>query len=465
MSSSVESEKPPRRALPVADLSTVDAALPQGDEALRQAMKGVRAADVGRDLSRRSVPEGSRLLRASDDRSAALILRSANPTVAANVLSTCELGQSVRMLGFLPVNTQVAILDRLDEGLRERVTADLDAADRRDIQKLLALAPSAVGRFATPKIWRCDRAALVRDALEALRAGSEEIEVAQNLYVTNAEQLVGVVPLRVVAVSDPATPIEGIMTTDVLALTEETEVGDAAEIIQTHNFLSLPIVDKAQRLVGAVRVDDLLDAALSQLGTGFLNQGAVAGKIASQVPYFQLPMWRAVRSRITWLVLLFVAETATGTVLRHFEDELAKVVALSFFIPLLIGTGGNAGSQTVSTVIRALALGEVRIRDALRVVMKELSTGLLLGLLLGAIAFGRALLWGVHVDLATCVGITVLVVCTWANTVGALIPLGAEAVGIDPTVVSAPLITTLVDASGLFIYLSVAKLLIAQLHG
>ena len=360
MSSSVESEKPPRRALPVADLSTVDAALPQGDEALRQAMKGVRAADVGRDLSRRSVPEGSRLLRASDDRSAALILRSANPTVAANVLSTCELGQSVRMLGFLPVNTQVAILDRLDEGLRERVTADLDAADRRDIQKLLALAPSAVGRFATPKIWRCDRAALVRDALEALRAGSEEIEVAQNLYVTNAEQLVGVVPLRVVAVSDPATPIEGIMTTDVLALTEETEVGDAAEIIQTHDFLSLPIVDKAQRLVGAVRVDDLLDAALSQLGTGFLNQGGVAGKIASQVPYFQAPMWRAVRSRITWLVLLFVAETATGTVLRHFEDELAKVVALSFFIPLLIGTGGNAGSQTVSTVIRALALGEVR---------------------------------------------------------------------------------------------------------
>jgi magnesium transporter len=365
----------------------------------------------------------------------------------------------------LPIEKQVAILDALDESFREPLKAELDATDRRDIQKLLSYPPSAIGRYATPKIWRCDRKAKVKDALNELRSRADDVEVAQNLYVTAGETLVGVLPLRVVSVADPDELVDKIMTRDVLAVPEETEVADAAEIIQTHNFLSLPVIDKANKLVGAVRVDDLLDAALTRAGTGFLNQGAVAGKIAAQVPYFQLPMFRAVRSRLTWLVLLFVAETATGTVLRHFEDELAKVVALSFFIPLLIGTGGNAGSQTVSTVIRALALGEVRTRDAIRVVVKELSTGLLLGLLLGGIAFGRALLWGVHPDLASCVGLTVLIVCTWANTVGALIPIGAEAVGIDPTVISAPLITTLVDASGLFIYLSVAKILIAQLHG
>ena len=169
------------------------------------------------------------------------------------------------------------------------------------------------------------------------------------------------------------------MTRDPIAVHEETERGDAAEIIQTHDFLSLPVIDKAGRLVGAVRVDDLLDAALSKVGAGFLNQGGVAGKIAARLPYFQTSMVKVVRSRITWLVLLFVAETATGTVLRHFEDELAKVVALSFFIPLLIGTGGNAGSQTVSTIIRALALGEVRLRDALRVLAKEAATGVVLG--------------------------------------------------------------------------------------
>jgi len=140
-------------------------------------------------------------------------------------------------------------------------------------------------------------------------------------------------------------------------------------------------------------------------------------------------------------------------------------VALSFFVPLLIGTGGNAGSQTVSTIIRALALGEVRLRDAFRVLFREASSGVALGILLGSIAFGRALLWGVGVDLAACVATTILVVCTWANTVGALFPLAAHRVGIDPTVISGPLITTLVDASGLFIYLTIAKVTIAQLHG
>jgi magnesium transporter len=183
------------------------------------------------------------------------------------------------------------------------------------------------------------------------------------------------------------------------------------------------------------------------------------------LPYFQISILQVVRSRITWLVLLFVAETATGYVLRHFEDELAKVVALSFFVPLLIGTGGNAGSQTVSTVIRALALGEVQMRDVLRVVLKEVAAGIILGVLLGGIAFGRAMMWGVGYDLAACVAITIVIVCTWANTVGSLIPIGAQRLGIDPTVISGPLITTLVDASGLFIYLSVAAAMIKELHG
>ena len=287
-------------------------------------------------------------------------------------------------------------------------------------------------------MWRCERAKTVGGALARLRAEQDVIEVAPNCYVVDDGRLVGVVPLRQLAVSDPETPLEEIMTRDPIAVGEETERGDAAEIIQTHNFLSLPVIDKEGRLVGAVRVDDLLDAALSEVGAGLLNQGGVAGKIAAGLPYFQTSMLKVVRSRITWLVLLFVAETATGTVLRHFEDELAKVVALSFFIPLLIGTGGNAGSQTVSTIIRALALGEVRLRDALRVLVKEASSGVILGVLLGGIAFGRALMWGVGYDLAACVAITVLVVCTWANTVGALIPLAAQRVGIDPTVVSGP---------------------------
>jgi magnesium transporter len=454
-----------KSAVPLADMSALDEALEKGVEALKKACQRLRPADLGRELSRRSGPEAKQVLDALDDRRASAMVQAAHPAVAGKLVAEMDPARAARVLKFLPIDHQAAILGAMGAEDRAQIEAALDEGDRKEIDRLLAHPASAVGRLMTPKIWRCERSLTVKDALDKLRAEAEEIEVAVNCYVTDGPKVVGVLPLRELAIMDPSSPLEDVMTRDVITVRDDAELSDAAEIIQTHDFLSLPVIDASGKLVGAVRVDDLLDATLSKAGTGLLNQGGIAGKIAAQLPYFQIPLFKVVRSRITWLVLLFVAETATGTVLRHFEDELAKVVALSFFIPLLIGTGGNAGSQTVSTVIRALALGEVRMRDALRVLGKEVTAGIVLGVLLGGIAFGRAMLWGVGYDLAACVAVTVLIVCTWANTVGSLIPLGAQRAGIDPTVISGPLITTLVDASGLFIYLTVAKLMIAQLHG
>ncbi len=463
--SGASTEEVVKSAIPIADLSAIDAALRGDGAALRAAVLEVRPADLGRDLSRRDPDVCRRLVDACDDRRASAMLRRAHPAVAANVLSEYDSARAGKLLGFMPTDQRVAILGAMDGKARAAIEGALDADDKAEAARILAFGESAVARLMTPKIWRCDQKLSAGEALARLRESKDQIKVAQNCYVVDGDHLVGVVPLREVAVAPPETKLAAMMTRDPIAVSEETERGDAAEIIQIHDFLSLPVITKEGRLVGAVRVDDLLDAALTKVGTGFLNQGGVAGSVAAQLPYFQTSMLKVVRSRITWLVLLFVAETATGTVLRGFEDELQKVVALSFFIPLLIGTGGNAGSQTVSTIIRALALGEVRLGDVFRVLGKEIATGVLLGVLLGGIAFARALAWGAHYDLAACVGLTVLVVCAWANTVGSVIPLAAQRVGIDPTVVSAPLITTLVDASGLFIYLSIAKLLIASLRG
>ena len=462
------SEEVVRSAVPIADLSVVEQALRGDVQTLKAALKKVRPADIGRDLSRRAISVGCRILEASDDRNAAATLRAAHPSVAARLLAKTDVARAARTLSFMPTDHQVAILGALDADDRSRVEGALSEGDRATLSRMLAFPESAVGRLMTPKVWRCERTQTIEGALKVLADAADDIEVAQNLYVTDAGKLVGVVALRELVVASAngkgAEPIEPLMRRDVIAVAEDTDRKDAAEIIQTHDFLSLPVIDKSGALVGAVRVDDLLDAALSRSGAGLLNQGGVAGKIAAQVPYFQTSMVRVVRSRLTWLILLFVAETATGTVLRHFEDELAKAVALAFFIPLLIGTGGNAGSQTVSTIIRALALGEVRPNDIGRVILREATAGVCLGVLLGTIAFFRALLWGVHSDLALCVATTVLVVCTWANTVGAAIPIAAQKAKIDPTVISGPLITTLVDASGLFLYLTIAKLMIAELR-
>ena len=176
--------------------------------------------------------------------------------------------------------------------------------------------------------------------------------------------------------------------------------------------------------------------------------------------YLSTSTWVVSRKRIGWLMLLFVTESLTGTVLRYFENELATVVALSFFIPLLIGTGGNAGSQTTSTIIRALAVGDIDLSDAIKSLWHEFRVGLMLGLAMSVIAYFRALTWGSTPQLAITVAVSIMVIVIWANVLGAVLPLLAGKLKIDPTVVSGPVMSTLVDATGLFIYFTVAKLVI-----
>jgi magnesium transporter len=209
-------------------------------------------------------------------------------------------------------------------------------------------------------------------------------------------------------------------------------------------------------VVGFVTVDDVIDVIREEETKDILQMAGVESG-ALEKPYFENPVQRVVRKRVVWLLLLFVGGTMTSAVLRYFEGALAEVVALSFFIPLLIGTGGNAGAQTVMTVIRSLTLGELGFKDAARVLVREAGTGLALGLLIGAAAFVQARVAGAPTSLAVTVAITMVVICIWSTTVGSMVPLLASRFGVDPAVLSAPLITTLVDATGLIIYFSIAK--------
>jgi magnesium transporter len=211
-------------------------------------------------------------------------------------------------------------------------------------------------------------------------------------------------------------------------------------------------------MLGIVTVDDVVDVLVEENTEDVLRFGGV--EVGADQTYFSVPIVKRIRQRIVWLLLLFLAGTLTSGVVRLFEDELAELIVLSSFIPLLIGTGGNTGAQTVSTVIRGLALGEIRLRDSWRVLTRELGNGLLLGLLLGTIAFVWVYLWGHGAALACVVGLSIVAICTWANTIGSVVPLVARKAGIDPATVSAPLITTLVDATGLAIYLLIAKTLL-----
>ena len=431
---------------------------------LREGLREFHAADVA-DLLDEMPPEYRlRVLENLDETQLGHVLTYGSGGVLKVALTRLDTKKLAAAMDAVEPDDAARLLSFLSEGRRIPVLQNMSARDAAEARGLLAHEAGTAGRLMTGKFVRVKPSWTVAETLEHLRKTDPEVATVSVLYaVDDRDKLVGVVSLRKLLPATPTRTIASLMSHEVVSVTPTTPQDEVARLVAKYGFTAMPVVADGKPL-GIVTLDDVVDVLVQRETEAALRMGGVTAGAEpwerGTLDYFGTSIFRVVKSRIGWLLLLFVAETLTGTVLRHFEDELAKVVALSFFIPLIIGTGGNAGSQTVSTIIRALALGQVRVRDALRVLLRESSSGLILGLLLCVVAALRSMLWGTGPKLALVVGITILCVCALANVIGALVPLVAERFKIDPTVVSAPLITTLVDATGLAIYMLVAKVVL-----
>ena len=379
----------------------------------------------------------------------------------AAIVEQLDPARAGQILSGMSADQRTEIVRHMGELERRRLLPKLAADARGEVEKLLQYPRRTAGGIMTTEFVRLDPGMSVGEVLKHIRSVAREKESIYACYVLEpgTSRLLGSVSLRDLVMAEMTSPVADVMRKKPITVNALEDQESVAKKIAKYNLLAVPVLEKDGSVVGFVTVDDVIDVVVEEQTEDVLKMAAIEGG-ALDKPYFENPIWLVVRKRIGWLLLLFVAETCTGTVLRHFENELAAVVALSFFIPLLIGTGGNAGSQTVTTIIRSLALGEIKLRDSIRVLSREATTGVTVGLIIGAVAFGRALLWGAHTPLAWTVSITVLVICTWSTTVGSLIPLVAERFGIDSAVLSAPLITTLVDATGLVIYFRIAKVIL-----
>lgn len=376
----------------------------------------------------------------------------------SGIIEQLDPGRAAAILEGLSADERTDIVRPMGERERRRLLPKLSKEVSAEIERLLQYPDHSAGGIMTTEFVRLAPGWTVAECLKHIRSVAREKESIFSCYVLEAQtgRLLGAASLRDLVMADLEQPVEKVMRRKPVTVQALDDQELVANRIAKYNLLAVPVLEKDGSVVGFVTVDDVIDVMVEE-GTEDVLKMAAIEPGALDKPYFQNPVFTVVRKRIGWLLLLFVAETFTGTVLRAFESEIAAVVALSFFIPLLIGTGGNAGSQTVSTIIRSLALGEIRIRDAGRVVVREAGTGFTVGFGLAVIAFGRALLWGAHMPLAVTVAVTILAICTWATTVGSLIPIAAQRFGIDPAVLSAPLIATLVDATGLVIYFQIAK--------
>lgn len=434
---------------------------------------GIHPADIAEAMDQLSDAESLAVFRALDNARAAEVLDEIDPDTARYLLDNDVAGRIAGLLDILPMDDAAEVVAELSESNPERAEELIDALEARspedaaEVRELLSYGDQTAGRLMTDKFVRLLESLTVDAAFAAIRQSAPDVETLSDLYVVEQvgreERLTGVLSLRDLVRAEPDQLIRQIMVPEPITVTVDTDQEEVARLISKYDFLALPVLDRHGFLAGIVTVDDVVDILVEEQTEDVLKQGAIEPGILD-APYFATPILRAVRSRVTWLILLFVAESATTAVLGHYEDELHRETALAIYLPLLVGTGGNTGAQTVATVIRGLSLKEIRGRDAMRVMGKELATGLLLGFLLGVIAFARASFTQHRLDIGLTVGLAIWGICASANVVGALVPLAAQKLKIDPALVSAPLITTIVDATGLAIYLIIAKVLIASLH-
>lgn len=386
------------------------------------------------------------------------ILEELPPSEAARILRSLSAPEASQLLGEMDPDDAADVVEALPDEAVHEILVRMRPEDAAEIRELSGYEPDTAGGIMTPEYVAVARDATSAQAIAAIRRLVDEAETVNYVYVVDeARHLLGVLSLYRLLLSPDDTPVEKLMAPSTVRVLASADQETAARILTDRNLLAIPVVDDEDHLLGIITEDDVADVLQAEATEDIERLG---GSQPLNLPYRLASVPLLVRKRVGWLMLLFIAQGYTGTVLRNFEGELAAVVALSFFIPLLIGTGGNVGSQTVTLVVRAMALGEVAMRDMAWLVFKELRVGLVMGLVMGVAAIGQSWFLGVSSDIATAVSIAVIAICVWAATVAAALPLILRRVGVDPAVVSAPLISTLVDGTGLIIYFEIARLVL-----
>ncbi|MEU9921526.1 magnesium transporter [Streptomyces griseoluteus] len=354
----------------------------------------------------------------------------------------------------LDPDDRVRMLREAPAKVVRRVLAGLSARERQVTAALLGYPEGSVGRYMTPEVVSLDLDMTIRQGLDRVRLKGADAETVYTLPVVDSgRRLTGVVTLRELVLSSPDDDVVDHVVTGAPRAQAADPAEDASRLMRDTNALALPVVDSEERLVGLLTIDDAVEVIEEADTEDVARQSGAAPWLGH---YMATTVWQLARYRVVWLLLLLLAATLTVTVTEAFESTLEKVTQLATFIPLLIGTGGNAGAQAATAAVRALAVGEVRISDLPAVVWRECRVGVVLGTMLASLGMALGTLFvGAHI--AVVVGVALVIICGWAATVGGTMPLLAKRLHIDPAVVSAPMVTTLVDATGLVIYFLTAR--------
>lgn len=389
------------------------------------------------------------------------LLVSLPPDCAGRLLLRLHASIVGVLQGAIPRRDLLGILRKLNDSDRSTLLSRFPEPVQPGLYALLDWPSESVGANMRHEFLAIHEGETVDNAKQLIHDAWDKGQLFQQLFVVNGDQrLLGSVSLKSLLIADPLRPVSELMDREAVRINARADQELAARLLIDRDISTLPVEDQG-RLVGVFHVDDAADILELESTEDAELQG---GSSPLDIPYLQATPWQLWRKRVGWLLILFVAEAYTGTVLRAFEEQLEAAIALAFFIPLLIGTGGNSGTQITTTIVRAMAVGEVSMKNLGTVLKKELSTGLLISMAIALAAWVRAWSLGVGPEIGMVVTLTIIAIVLWSATVASVIPMVLRRFRIDPAVVSAPFISTLVDGTGLIIYFEIAKWLLPELH-
>lgn len=422
----------------------------------------MQPADIADILQQMEEMDRAKLFIRLDGETAALVLRRLNTEAVESLLHILDPERIAAVLDEMSLDDAADFLGEVTENVKTELLDLMQMEEASDVKELLAYPEDTAGGIMTTEYVAILEDITAEKAIQVLRETAPDAETVYYVYVINRKnQLVGVISLRELIVANPETKIADIMQRKVISVHVDTDQEEVARIVSRYDFLAVPVIDHDRSLVGIVTVDDVIDVIHEEV-TEDIYRLAGAQQVEEGLP---LPerLVASVRSRLPWLLVTLMGGVLAGQVLRGLEDELSRMMALAFFVPLLTGMGGNVGTQSSTLTVRGLATGQIEGREALITVLKESLVGMSIGAACGLIVGLVAYLWQGSLALGLVVGLALLGNMTTAAAMGTLVPLFFRQVGIDPAVASAPFISTSIDITGLLIYSFLASALIPYL--
>ena len=426
-------------------------------------MNGADIAAVFEDMDEERTPLLFRLL---PKELAAETFAELSPELQEHLIRGFSDKELREVVSELYVDDAADLVEEMPASVVKRILAQADPQMRREINEILRYPENSAGSIMTTEYVSLRPNMTIAEALQRIRRTGVDKETIYTCYVTEERRLIGTVSVKdMLLAQDENTPVSRIMDENVISVNTMTDQEEVAQMLSKYNFLALPVVDNDKRMVGIVTFDDAIDVLVEETTEDIEK---MAGMLPSEKTYLRSTPWDLFRHRIPWLLLLMVSATFTGMIITGFESALAAQVVLTAFIPMLMDTGGNSGSQASVTVIRALSLGELELSDLPRVIWKEVQTAAMCGLVLAAVCFLKIMLFDrlvlgnsdITVMTAFVVCLTMAVTVLVAKVVGCTLPLVAKRLGFDPAVMASPFITTIVDALSLLVYFGIANALL-----